>query len=104
MLTNMEVKVGDTFDFNGAFPIVDHLDVPVAYSEWTITSVVTLFGDGRRKVSVPSYWLDTFRGVIRVVGPTDDWSVGPAQIDVKFTSPQGTVISTETQTFRVLKD
>lgn len=100
----MKFKAGDTFDYSGEVDMVDGAGDPVDMTNWIVGSRVR-FPDASRVVDLTAEWIGGgFTHVRLHHSATDDWPPGPADIDVEFTAPGGTIISTETVRFTVLED
>ena len=94
-------KRGDTFDASGQLTVTDGGAPLPSLLGWT----------GRCQVRTPTgkliaelnfSWLDAAQRLYRLYAAnTTAWPVGHAELDIELTSPQGHIVSTETNRFRV---
>ena len=89
------------------------VDVPTTYVDgaligWTVTSHLRKINDDSPTgliAVLDSYWEDpdTTRQVHLYHNITNEWPLCVAELDVKFTSPGGEKLYSETLTFRIIR-
>ncbi len=97
---------GDTFAFvcPSAGIVVDGVAVD-DYTGWTGASQIRS-SNGTLIADLTFTWIDLSTGQFTIIyaGSTQDWGVGEIYIDVEFTSPGGTIVSTRKAVFSVVGD
>lgn len=106
-MTTAQHRRGDTFDRSGHVAISQD-GVPVTdLTGWTGRCQIRT-ADGRLVAEPVFEWLDAQQSLCRVYVPngtgTAAWPIGPALMDIQFTSPSGDVISTEAAPLQIVKD
>lgn len=99
----MKFKQGDTFDYSGEVTMVDGAGDPVDMTGWSVASKVR-FAESGTEVALTAEWVGGFTTVRVSHADTSDWTPGPADIDIEFTSSGGAIVSTETVRFTILED
>lgn len=100
----MRFKVGDTFDLSGLVEVIDAAGVPVSLIGWTVSCKIR-FKNSKKLVTIGATWLNApTNTLLRLfLADTNNWVAGPAEIDVKFVSPGGNEVSTETKAITIVE-
>lgn len=102
---SFKFKRGDSFDLSGPVSVTSNGAVVNDLTGWTARSQVRTFPKGDLLSELQVEWLQLSPPLIRLrAQSTEQWVPGRAQIDVQFTAPDGSVISTDTQVFEVVGD
>lgn len=100
-------KRGDTFDRSGPVTVTENGAPLPDLTGWTARCQIRT-ADGRLIAEPVFTWLDAVAGLCRVHVPnapgTAAWPIGPALLDIQFTSPGGDVVSTQTADLQIVKD
>lgn len=100
----MNFKRGDTFDFTGAVNITNPDGEPISLVGWTVAST-TVSQLTAQSFELQATWVDETNSAIRLrYADSTDWPIGPMHIDVQFTAPDGTKVSTDTSMIMVMPD
>lgn len=98
-------KRGDTFDYSDQFAMTDN-GVPVPdFTGMTGASQIRT-AEGVLVAALTFSWLDATQGLFRVrfEGSTAAWPLGTLLHDIQLTTGAGAVVSTATETFRLVQD
>jgi hypothetical protein len=100
----MDFKKGDTFDFSGPVTAtVNGVDV-ADFTGWSARSQVRDQSDSL-VAELEVTWMSRTPGVVRLRSTTTtNWPEGGLMIDIQFTAPDATVVSTATEWFNVVRD
>lgn len=96
-------KRGDTFALAGTIQLIGDSDEPLG--DWSGRSHIRTRA-GELIAELTFEWLDPAQGLASLThsGNTNDWPIGPANIDIELTSPSGYVISTDTAVIHITED
>lgn len=101
----MIFKRGDTFDFTGEVTVRTFDDNTISdLTGWTARSQIR--DAGQNLIADLTFtWIDAAQRVCRLQsnGPTDDWPIIEAYIDIEFKSPDDIVASTNTEDFHIIE-
>lgn len=101
----MEFKRGDTFDFTGEVSVQYGLDGAEAnLTGWSASSQLRDAGDSM----IADLRVEIVDGPARLIrlffdGETSDWPLGCAQTDIRFVTPDGTIVSTGVSEFEIVQ-
>ncbi len=100
----MKFKQGDTFDYSGDVSMTDAAGDAVDLTGWTVASKIH-FPDAGETVSLTAEFTGGGYTNVRVYATdTSDWPLGPADMDIQFTSTSDVVVSTETLRIEIVED
>jgi hypothetical protein len=104
-MSNSSHKRGDTFDYSDQLAMTIN-DVPVTDFTGMVGASEIRTPEGVLVAALDFTWLDVTQGLYRVrsPNPTTAWPVGLLLHDVQLTTPGGDVISTATETFKLVGD
>ena len=104
-MSNSSHKRGDTFDYSDQLAMTIN-DVPVTDFTGMVGASQIRTPEGTLVAALDFTWLDVTQGLYRVraPNPTTAWPVGVLLHDVQLTTPSGDVVSTATETFKLVGD
>lgn len=89
-MSGLEFKRGDTLSIDGEAPIR-----PGGYVGWTLNAQIRRWGPGQAPgeliANLDCDWTDAAAGKmgLQFTSPTDDWPLGEAVFDIRYTPPGG---------------
>ena len=98
-------KRGDTFDYSDQLAMTVN-GVPVTDFTGMVGASQIRTDRGALVAELEFTWLDATQGLFRLRSqqPTTNWPIGMLLHDIQLTTPSGDVVSTATETFRLVGD